>query len=158
TWGRRVCSCAAQGQYRCACPRQYSDRFATWGYDSYRERYVFGHAYYELTTAASWYDLPVFIDLALAKTQDSVNAVKALDRARRLYPEFRLGSLRAASAHNNYPFSSLLSAWATQPFLALNERRTGHYQLDAGFTTAADGVPICPAGQSMVSGGFCPDR
>jgi len=156
--GRKLCDCHKQGVYRCDCPRLYTDRFASWGWDSYRERFVYGHAFYELTAASSSFDLPIFIHLPQAKEHDSVNGVKALDRASKLYPELAFALFLGDSAHDNYPTYDLLSAHSITPIIALNERHTGHYQLDGHFTTDKSGVPVCPKGETMVAGGFCPDR
>jgi hypothetical protein len=156
--GRKICDCRRHGVYRCTCPRRYADRFATWGWDSYRERYVFGHAVYELTAADSPHDLPIFIQLAQAREHDSLPAVKATERACKLYPELSFARFLGDSAHDNYPFYALLSAFEITPFIALNERNTGHPQLPSHFTTDAAGTPYCPAGEEMVYNGFCPDR
>jgi hypothetical protein len=156
--GRKLCDCHKQGIYRCQCPRLYTDRFASWGWDSYRECYLYGHAFYELTAASSPFDLPIFILPAQAKDHDSVNGVKALDRALKLYPELSFSSFIGDSAHDNYPTYDLLGARSITPFIALNERHTGYYQLDGHFITDKSGVPVCPKGETMVLYGFCPDR
>jgi hypothetical protein len=156
--GRKLCDCHKQGIYRCDCPRRYTDRFASWGWDSYRECFVYGHAFYELTAASSPFDLPIFILLAQAKEHDSVNGVKALDRATKLYPELSFASFIGDSAHDNYPTYDLINARSITPIIALNERHTGYYQLDGHFTTDKSGVPVCPKGETMVLCGFCPDR
>jgi hypothetical protein len=156
--GRKLCACRKQGLYRCTCPRRYTDRFASWGWDSYRECYVYGHALYELTAASSAHDLPIFIQLAQAKEHDSVSGVKTVDRACKLYPELTFGSFLGDAAHDNYPTYHLLRAHAVQPLIALNERHRGHYQLDGNFTTDHSGVPVCPQGEPMLPAGFCPDR
>ena len=156
--GRKLCDCRKQGVYRCDCPRLYTDRFASWGWDSHRECFIFGHAFYELTAASSRFDLPIFLHLAQAKEHDSVNGVKALDRASKLYPELSFASFLGDSAHDNYPTYNLLTAHSISPIIALNERRTGHYQLDGHFTTDSSGVPVCPKREQMVAVGFCPDR
>ena len=156
--GRKLCDCHKQGIYRCQCPRLYTDRFASWGWDSYRECYVYGHAFYELTAASSPFDLPIFILPVQAKDNDSVNGVKAIDRASKLYSELSFASFIGDSAHDNYPTYDLLSARSITPFIALNERHAGYYQLDAHFTTDKSGVPICPKEERMVLCGFCPDR
>jgi hypothetical protein len=52
----------------------------------------------------------------------------------------------------------LLTAHSINPIIALNERRSGHYQLDGDFTTDSSGVPVCPKRERMVAVGFCPDR
>ena len=156
--GRKLCDCRKLGLYRCDCPRRYTDRFASWGWDSYRECFVYGHAIYELTAASSPHDLPIFILLAQAKEHDSVSGVKAFDRARKLYPELVFGSFLGDSAHDNYPTYNLLSAHSAAAFIALNERRSGHYQLDSNFSTDSSATPICPLGEKMVPSGFCHDR
>jgi hypothetical protein len=156
--GRKLCDCHKQGIYRCDCPRLYTDRFASWGWDSYRECFVYGHAFYELTAASSPFDLPIFLLLAQAKEHDSVSGVKALDRAFKLYPELLFASFIGDSAHDNYPTYNLLSARSITPIIALNTRHTGHYQLDGAFTTDSSGVPVCPKREPMVAVGFCPDR
>lgn len=156
--GRKLCGCRRLGVYRCDCPRLYSDRFASWGWDSSRDCFIYGHAYYELTAASSPYDLPIFIHLAQAKEHDSVCGVKAFDRACKLYPELHFASFIGDAAHDNYPTYNLLRAHALNPIIALNERRSGHYQLDSNFTTDSSGVPVCPKGEKMVACGFCPDR
>jgi hypothetical protein len=156
--GRKLCDCHKQGIYRCQCPRLYTDRFASWGWDSYRECYVYGHAFYELTASSSPFDLPVFILPVQAKDNDSVSGVKAIDRASKLYSELSFASFIGDSAHDNYPTYDLLSARSITPFIALNTRHAGYYQLDAHFTTDKSGVPICPKEERMVLCGFCPDR
>jgi len=156
--GRKLCDCHKQGIYRCQCPRLYTDRFASWGWDSYRECYLYGHAFYELTAASSPFDLPILILTVQAKDHDSVHGVKALDRAPKLYPELFFASFIGDSAHDNYPTYDLLTARSITPFIALNERHAGYYQLDGHFTTDKSGVPVCPKGEPMVLGGFCPDR
>ncbi len=156
--GRKLCDCQKLGIYRCDCSRCYTDRFASWGWDSYRQCFVYGHAFYELTAASSRFDLPIFLLLAQAKEHDSVNGVKALDRASKLYPELFFASFLGDSAHDNYPTYDLLTARSITSIIALNTRHTGHYQLDGDFTTDSSGTPVCPQREPMVAVGFCPDR
>ena len=156
--GRKLCDCRNRRVYRCDCLRRYTDRFASWGWDSYRECFGYGHAFDELTAASSPFDLPIFLLLAPAKAHDSVSGVKALDRASKLYPELPFASFIGDSAHDNYPTYNLLIAHSINPMIALNERHTGYYQLDGHFTTDSSGVPLCPKREPMVAVGFCPDR
>src|SRR5262245_11632906 len=128
--GRKLCDCRKRGVYRCDCRRLYTDRFASWGWDSYHECFVYGHAFYELTAASSPFDLPIFLLPAQAKDHDSAIGVKALDRACKLYPELFFASFSGDSAHDNYPTYNLLIAHSINPIIAFNERHTGHYQLN----------------------------
>jgi len=126
--------------------------------DCYHDCFVYGHACYELTAASSPFDLPIFLLLAQAKDHDSASRVNALDRACKLYPELFFASFIGDFAHDNYPTYNLLAAHSINPIIALNERRSGHYQLDVDFTTDSSGVPVCPKRERMVAVGFCPDR
>ena len=57
-YGKKVCSC----KDRCDCKRQFTDSDARWGYDSYRECYVYGHSKYEkpLRLSASLRELTAY--------------------------------------------------------------------------------------------------
>ncbi len=56
TWakahGHKLCRCDNHAKPRaehCDCARRFHDPLASWGWDSYRECYVYGHGLYELT-------------------------------------------------------------------------------------------------------------
>ena len=70
--------------------------------------------------------------------------MKAIDRASKFYPELFFASFIGDSAHDNYPTYNLLIARSITPFIALNERNSGCYQLDGHFITDKSGVPVCP--------------
>jgi hypothetical protein len=57
TWanphGKKLCDCDNRGKKladRCTCHRAYRDPLALWGWDSYRECWVYGYSVYELTS------------------------------------------------------------------------------------------------------------
>jgi len=68
-YGTKECDCRKNGVFNCSCPRRFSDPTANWGWDSYRERYVFGYSNYTFTAADSTHDLPVFSTLAQAASR-----------------------------------------------------------------------------------------
>src|SRR5690606_24777584 len=39
SFGKFLCDCRKAGNWKCGCKRQFSDPDATWGWDSYREKY-----------------------------------------------------------------------------------------------------------------------
>jgi hypothetical protein len=82
-------------------------------------------AFYELTAASSPFDLPIFILPVQAKVRDSVNGVKALDRALKLYPELFFASFISVSVHDNCPTYDFLGARSITPFIAHNKQHTG---------------------------------
>src|SRR5262249_24336069 len=112
----------------------------------------------ELTAASSPFDLPIFLLLAQANDPDSASAVKALDRACKLYPELVFASFLGDSAHDHYPTYNLLTAHSISPIIALNEPRSAHSQLDGAFPPAPSGVPVGPKRERMAEVGFCPAR
>ena len=66
--GRRTCSCPKDG--KCDCPRRFADPDATWGWDSYREIYVYGHRFYEVAASGSGHDRPIALSLGPGNETD----------------------------------------------------------------------------------------
>lgn len=152
-YGKKICQCKEQ----CDCKRRFSDPEANWGWDSYRERWVFGYTVYELTAADSFHDLPIYIGIGQASRHDSVLGLRALSELRVLYPHFVFAKFIADSAHDAYPWYELLHSWQLEPFIDLNTRKQGKLSLP-GFTVDKDGSPICAAGFPMVNWGYCASR
>lgn len=65
-YGIKDFDCHKEGNYKCDCPRRFSDPDANWGWDSYREIYIYGYSDYTFTAANSPNDLPIFSTLAQA--------------------------------------------------------------------------------------------
>lgn len=149
-YATKECDCHKEGNYNCDCPGRYSDPSATWGWDSYREKYVYGYTNYTFTAANSPYDLPLFSTFVQASRHDSVTHTYALFRMRTLYPEFNFSVDILDSAHDNYATYELLKYWGIEPFIDLNETNTGNYQYtDCEIKINEDGVPVCKCGRKM---------
>jgi hypothetical protein len=69
--GKKVCSCREQGIYHCSCPRLYTGPTANWGWDSYHERWFYGHTLYSITAANSANALQLLLQLTQASRPDS---------------------------------------------------------------------------------------
>lgn len=154
--GIKVCKCKSKGIYRCHCKRRFSDPEASWGWDSYRERYVYGRSHYEITASDSPHDLPIHLKLANAQRHDSVLGMATLNEARKLYPEFAIKKYQGDSAHDNYPFYELLDAWRIEAFIPLNERNKNHNSYE--LPVKKNEIPFCQANLPMIPWGYCPDR
>ena len=51
-YGIKECDCwEKHGILTCSCPRRFNDPDANWGWDSYREKYVYGYSNYTFTAA-----------------------------------------------------------------------------------------------------------
>ena len=79
--GSRLCECPKDKP--CTCKRRYQDLLARWGWDSYRERFIYGHSLYELCAYSLDHtvQLPLVLSLFDANPHDSVLNVAALDEA-----------------------------------------------------------------------------
>jgi hypothetical protein len=107
-YGTKVCDCKEKGIYRCKCPRRYSEGEARWGWDSYREEWVFGRSLYEIIEVHSPYGLPIFLKMAQAQRHDSILGIATLHEAKRLYEDHSFWEFITDSAHDAYPIYQLL--------------------------------------------------
>jgi hypothetical protein len=85
--GKPSCKCREEGIYNCKCPRYYSDPTADWGYDSYRERYYFGHTYYRHVVSTNGHDLPMHVSISRASETNFTLSPKSLDRLKKALRE-----------------------------------------------------------------------
>jgi len=151
-YGRRTCGC---NNFKCSCPRKFSDPNATWGWDSHNERYFYGYTGYFISTynKAEKVDLPLYLRLVDAKRHDSVSAVVSLAEFRDLYPYLALDTFISDSASDNYATYELLHKWNINAVIALNKTNKGNNLYPLGSLNDY-GVPICPAGHKMVHWGI----
>jgi hypothetical protein len=156
--GRKTCDCRKKGIFRCECARTFPDPHASWGWDSYRGRYIYGYAAYELTSVGGGHDLPCYILFAACQRHDAVSGLVALDKFFQLYPELRLLYFLADAAHDALPIYQYVLSHGAQPIIDINKRSLGAKQLRGDITIDALGRPICPEGLAMLFDGACPSR
>jgi hypothetical protein len=160
--GKKLCECDNRGKQaaqRCDCQRAYRDPLARWGWDSYRECWVYGHALYELTAYSFKHacQLPVLVSLADCNRHDSVQALASLYRAQEMFG-FSLNVASLDKAHDIVGLYRVATQrWHSALVVPLNERNKGNLQY-SGPLRLDDGVPICQADRPMTLWGFCPDR
>jgi hypothetical protein len=151
-YGRKVCDCLSE----CSCLRKFTDPNATWGWDSYHERWFYGYTGYLLSVHNKTLklDLPIYLRFVDAKRHDSVSLVASLAHARFLFREvIKFDSLLADSAHDNYPTYDLLKQRRIKPFIDLNARCDTKLQPD-GLLLSKNGIPVCPDGHEMLNWGL----
>ena len=153
SYGKRTCDCK---DFRCDCPRRFSDPNATWGWDSHNERYFYGYTGYFISmyNRTLKLDLPLYLRFVSAKRHDSISAVVALAEFRDLYPDLTIDTFISDSASDNYATYELLDEWGINAVIALNENNKGN-PLYAKCPVNQNGVPVCPAGHEMVLWGYC---
>ena len=148
TYGIKVCDCKSQGIYNCKCPRRYSDPDATWGWDSYRERYFFGDSFYAFTATGVTQDLPIYLRMAQGKRHDSITTIFALQEIRELLPDMTIKDAIFDGAMDNYATYELCHHWGIRPFIPLDKKTViALNKLPRGIEGFDDiGQPICPGG------------
>ncbi len=107
-YGKFLCECRFQGNWKCDCKRQFTDPDADWGWDSYRERYYYGRTLYMFCAADSSYNLPVYPRLFRASTYDTVSWVCGYRELCHWYPQWKLGEAILDSAHDALPIYTML--------------------------------------------------
>lgn len=166
TWanphGKKLCSCDNRGKKaadRCTCHRAYLDPRATWGWDSYRQCWVYGHSLYELTAYSLQHtcQLPLVVSIADCSRHDSVHALATLYHGTETFG-LPLHTASLDAAHDVLGLYRLAThRWHMSLVVPLNSRNEGHLQY-AGPLHLEQGIPICQAGHRMKRWGFCPDR
>ena len=166
TWanprGKKLCDCDNRGKKlkdRCHCHRAYHDPLALWGWDSYRECWVYGHSIYELTAYSLQHrcQLPLVVSMADCNRHDSVLGLVTLYRGVETF-DLPIQTASLDAAHDALGFFRLATQrWHLALVVPLNQRNKDNLQY-AGPLRFEDGVPTCPAGQPMKRWGFCQDR
>lgn len=121
-YGKKVCDCILKPGEFCDCKRKFSDPSATWGWDSYNERYFYGHTFHVFTAAESFYSLPIHIKCVTGERHDSVTGIFALKEVVDLYPEMKFLTASFDSAYDSTYFYFLNKFYNILPVIALNSR------------------------------------
>ena len=167
TWakahGHKLCTCDNRAKPRaehCPCARRFHDPQASWGWDSYRECYVYGHGLYELTAYSLRHtcQLPLVINVLDNHRHDSVAYLAAMHEAVDLLG-FRIQTASLDKAHDALALYRLGSEqWHLDSVIPLNARHADHCQFAPAVRLTEEGIPICLAEQPLIYQGYCTDR
>jgi hypothetical protein len=151
-YGKYICDCRSKGLYKCDCKRKYSDRNASWGWDSYNVCWYYGYTGYFLSTYNKELkiDLPLYIRIVDAARHDGVSAIVALTEFRDLHPNLNIDCFISDSASDNLATYDLLKHWDINAVIALNKKNSGKSKFKGEITIDSSNKPICPAGHHMV--------
>ena len=153
--GRRCCDCPPKSH--CGCPRLYADPTATWGYDSYREVYYFGHQLYEVGAYFDGYDLPLHVRLDPANETDHTASMKALDwlgkALRDGYPGFAGAFFIGDAGHDGMPVYRFCRDWSLLSVIPLSRPAPASHPSRGEVKFSERAVPLCQAGVEMASFG-----
>ena len=149
-WGVSICDCRDQGIYRCDCPRRYSDVYANWGYDSYRNVFFWGRNLYTLSCVNGEFALPLFLRFGQGSRHDSVLFAFSVVEALPLLHStgFTVNTFIGDSAHDSYAFYTLLDDYEVKPVIDLKKKPKFSLPLNE------HGIPLCPKGFMMHYWGY----
>jgi len=148
--GIPLCDCRDKGIYRCDCPRRYSDVYANWGYDSYRDVFFWGRNLYTLSCVNGKYTLPVFLRFGQGSRHDSVLFAFSVVEA---WPLLQSAGLSVStfigdSAHDAYALYTLLDDYEAKPVIELKGKPK------CALLVNDQGIPLCPKRFMMQYWGF----
>lgn len=148
SYGKFLCDCRKQGNWKCQCKRKFSDPDADYGWDSSREKYYYGRNLFMVTASESPYDLPIYPRLYRASKHDSVLFVSTFHELKHWYPNWKFGEAILDSAFDAYPIYEMLEHYDVSAIIDLNPRRSKQFTYNE-MDINLDGVPICPIGRKM---------
>lgn len=140
-YGKKVCDCVLKPGESCNCKRKFTDPSASWGWDSYNERYFYGHTFHVFTAAESFYSLPIHIKCVTGERHDSVTGIFALKELVDLYPEIKFFSAAFDSGYDSTYFYLLNQFYNIHPIIALNGRNSKPASHDAWVKFDDYGIP-----------------
>lgn len=153
--GHRCCDCDKKS--RCDCPRLYSDPTATWGYDSYRETYYFGHHFYEVGVYTDGVDLPLHVRLDPANETDHTASMKALSWLSKAFRDDYCGFAGAVfigdAGHDGMPVYRFCQDWSLSTVIPLSRAAPASHPSRGEVKFSERGVPLCAANVEMASFG-----
>ena len=157
-YGRRTCSHTFSE--RCDCPRLFSDPDATWGSDSHRETYYFGHRFYEVSVSTQGHDLPLGLRLDPANTSEFLTSLHTIDHVRKARrkrdPDARLGTAVLDAGHDGEPIHRYCRYCIDrdiQPIIPLKQAAPAVHPARPDVPLSKRGVPECQGDVEMTAWG-----
>jgi hypothetical protein len=169
--GRPTCSCRSEEIYDCQHDRLYTSPTATWCYDAYRNRFVFGDRYYHLIAHQNGHDFPLNTTLFGGNESDYTLSLKSFDRNLKAVREnnltMHIDCFCGDGHHDSYAHYDYFAAKQVIPLIPLAQKSKkptphlpeAHRDAQAEAHQAhpdsspvrldTDGTPLCPAGMKM---------
>lgn len=148
--GKPVCNCFKKGIKNCSHPRLYSDATARWGWDSYREKYIFGDRFYEHSYPGK-HNLPLHISIGPASENDMTLCLKDYDRMEKMLREHKLyiniKGIGYDAGHDAMGIYKYFQNKKISVAIPLNPRTSCPYKQHYNFSSS--GAPICKGGLAM---------
>jgi len=168
-FGKRACDHSPRE--RCDCPRIFTDPDATWGWDSHRKVWFFGHHFYETSASIAGVDLPLSIRLDPANETDMTASLRDLDHLRRALRErgsdFSIAKWVADAGHDAEAIYGYCIDRGIIPIIPLAKEAPAQHPQRGDVRLSKRGVPLCQGNSEMAywgSGGkgttlfICPKK
>ena len=143
---------------------RYTDPKADWGFDSYNEKFYFGHSLFEIAYHRKGLDLPMFMEMNPASTHDSIPMITAIAHMLDINPSLKPKNMCFDAAGDGEPNHEFLLNFGIRPFIKRNSHFKKADKVDLPKAKTApngikehfnkDGVPVCMAGVAMPRNGY----
>jgi hypothetical protein len=160
-FGKKVCD---HGRYAsCDCDRVWSDPDARTGYDPHRDRYFFGHHFYELSVSTQGHDLPLALRLDPGSTSDFTAVLHTSEHLRktlaRLGHRWKMDAVLLDAGHDGEAIYRYFWDQGIKPLIPLKTDAPATHPSRPDLSLSRRGIPLCEAGVEMASWGSAgPDR
>jgi hypothetical protein len=149
--GRKTCD-HPRGQ-RCECDRVWTDPDARIGYDPYRDRFFFGHHFYEWSVHTAGHDLPLAIRLDPGNTSDYTAGPRSFEHLQKALRTRGVPiTIRTAvmdSGHDAQAMHQFFRDHGVEPVIPLKSDAPGTHPERRELWLSTRGVPLCEAGVEM---------
>lgn len=158
--GRKVCD---HGRERCTCDRVWTDPDARIGYDPYRERYFYGHHFYEWSVSTAGHDLPLALRLDPGNASDFVAGPRSFEHLQKALRSHDIPiTIKTAvvdSGHDGQEVYRYFHEHDVDPVIPLKAAAPGSHPARPDLSLSPRGVPLCQANIEMAPWGSAgPDR
>jgi len=156
-------SCEHSRYQRCDCDRIWTDPDALYGWDPHRERYFFGHHFYEVSVSTQGHDLPLALRLDPGNGSDFTASLRTFEHLRKTLDHLELlwsiGTAVLDAGHDGEAVYRYFIDQGTRPVIPLKCDAPAVHPNRPGLTLSKNGIPTCQAGAEMTSRGSAgPDR
>lgn len=153
SYGHKICG---HGRQKCECDRIWTDGDARVGYDSYRDRYFFGHHSYEWSVTTAGHDLPLAISLEPGNTTDFTAGPACFERLqkdlRSHQVPLRIAVAVADKGHDAKAIYAYFRAQNIETVIPL-QKAPASYPERPELKLSERGVPLCEAHMEMAPHG-----
>jgi hypothetical protein len=160
-FGKKTCE---HSRYeRCDCDRIWADPDARYGWDPHRERYFFGHHFYELSVSTQGHDLPLALRLDPGNGSDFTASLYTFEHLRKTLEHqdlpWSIDTVVLDAGHDGEAVYRYFIDRGSRPVIPLKCDAPAVHPCRPELALSKNGIPLCPAGVEMASWGSAgPDR